>query len=237
MKKVFLTLAILATALAPRLGSAHGMLQAGHGGQIVEVGDLRIEFAVREGGLRAWVRDHDDHAKAATGKVTLLTAKGTTTVPFKAGAEMLAAEAPVITAESITAVLSLVVDGKPVSARFVQMDVVRPVLSAAAATGKQSFESVCAKCHGSALRGTDQGPPLLNAIYAPANHGDDVILAAMKNGAPQHMWQLGNMPKPEGLAPGAEPDVLAYIRAMQAANGIGTSAPAMDMPMGHDHHH
>jgi len=45
------------------------------------------------------------------------------------------------------------------------------------------------------------------------------------------------MPKPEGLKPGQDQDVLAYIRAMQAANGLGSApAAAADPHAGHGHH-
>ena len=234
MKKIALTLAVL-TATGTAL--AHGVMQANYGGQIVESGNLLIEFATRDNGVRAWVRDHDGQPKTADGKVMVMTAKGMVTVPLLAGPQMLAAQMPITSGDAMTAVLSLNVDGKPVSARFTQAELMRPELSPQATAGKQNFEAVCAKCHGLALRGTDQGPPFLNPIYAPANHSDDVFLAAMKNGAPQHMWKLGPMPKPQGLAPNSEPDVIAYIRAMQKANGIGADMPAMDMPAGHEHHH
>lgn len=245
MKKTALTLVgIVAagTALAPSTSFAHGAMQADHGGQITESGPVRVEFAIRDNGVRAWVRDHDGQPKAAEGKVMLMTAKGMSTVPLQGENGTLSAQAALSSGEAVTAILSLNVDGKPVSVRFTQAELVRPELSAQTSNGKQNFDSACAKCHGPSLRGTDQGPPLLNPIYAPMNHGDDMVLAAMKNGAPQHMWKFGSMPKPQGLAPNAEPDVLAYIRAMQKANGIGADAPApainmIDMPAGHEHHH
>ncbi|CAA7626925.1 hypothetical protein [Magnetospirillum sp. SS-4] len=36
----------------------------------------------------------------------------------------------------------------------------------------------------------------------------------------------GDMPKPDGVPPGREKDLLAYIRAMQAANGLGGAMPS-----------
>lgn len=228
--------AILAGTAASAL--AHGTVTAWYGGQVAESGDVRIEFAVRDGGIRAWVRDHDDKVVAATGKATLLAGGKKVDLVLKPDGESLFAEAPVKAADKIAAILALSANGKPVSTRFGQEAVVTPSLSAQAQTGKQAFEAVCAACHGVALRGSDNAPPLLHPFYAPGSgHGDDVILAAARAGAKSHMWKFGDMPKPEGLKPGQENAVLAYLRAMQAANGLaGTAAPPAAVPMDHSGH-
>ncbi|WP_173983511.1 cytochrome c [Magnetospirillum sp. SS-4] len=238
--KTLATLAVAAVILGASLpASADGVLTANYGGQITETADgWRIEFAVRDGGIRAWVRDHGDKPVAASGKATLLVAGKKLDVPLKADGEMLAADAGVASADKVAAILSLTVNGKPISARFGQEALVVPQLSAQAGAGKAAFEQACAACHGAALRGSDAGPPLLHAFYSPGSgHGDDVILAAAANGAKAHHWKFGDMPKPEGLKPGQEKDVLAYIRAMQTANGLGGAAamPA-SMPMDHSGH-
>ncbi|MBI2241466.1 MAG: cytochrome c [Magnetospirillum gryphiswaldense] len=242
-KKTMKTLAALAVAAAI-LGislpaSADGVLTANYGGQITETADgWRVEFAVRDGGIRAWARDHGDKPVAASGKATLLVGGKKLDIPLKADGDMLTADAGVTSADKVAAILSLSVNGKPVSARFGQDALVVPQLSAQASAGKAAFEQVCATCHGTALRGSDTAPPLLHKFYQPGSgHGDDVILAAATSGAKSHMWKFGDMPKPEGLKPGQEKDILAYIRAMQAANGFaGNAATPAAMPMDHSGH-
>jgi mono/diheme cytochrome c family protein len=149
---------------------------------------------------------------------------------------MLTGTAAVTSADKVAAILSLSINGKPVSARFAQEALTAPKLSTQASAGKAVFEQVCASCHGQSLRGSDVAPPLLHPFYVPGSgHGDDIILSAATKGAKAHHWKFGDMPKPEGLKPGQEKDVLAYIRAMQAANGLGGSA-AMPTSMDHSGH-
>ncbi|MBI2235639.1 MAG: cytochrome c [Magnetospirillum sp.] len=219
--------AVAALVLAAVGGSgqamADGALMPAYGGQMVETPEgLRVEFAVREGAVRAWVRDHGDKpipASKVSGKATILAGSKKLDLPLKADGEALVAEGALAQADKVTAILSLTVDGKSVSARFAQSELVQPTtLTPPAQAGKVAFEAICATCHGKALRGTDNGPPLLHAYYAPgAGHGDDVVLATIANGTTSHHWKFGDMPKPEGLKPGQEKDVLAYVRAMQAA--------------------
>jgi mono/diheme cytochrome c family protein len=226
--------ALALAAVAPPV-AAHGVMSAWYGGQIAETADgLRVEFAVRDGGIRAWVRDHDDRAVAASGKATLLVDGRKTEAAFAADGPSLFAAAGVRSADRVAAILSLTVDGKPVSVRFGQEAVAVPALQPQAQAGKAVFDKVCAVCHGTALRGSDQAPPLLHPMYAPGSgHGDDVVLSAIAKGAAAHMWKFGDMPKPEGVKAGQERDILAYVRAMQDANGLGKA----DAPMGHAGHH
>jgi mono/diheme cytochrome c family protein len=232
--------ALVAVAMTGGAGmaEAHGPMAAAYGGQIVETNDgWRIEFAIRDGGIRVWVRDHADAPVAATGKATLLAGGRKLETALKAEGEVLAAEAAVTAADKVAAILTLTVAGKPVSVRFGQDALVVPPLSAKAQAGRQAFEQICAACHDTTLRGSDAGPPLLHPFYAPgAGHGDDVIVSAITKGAKAHHWKFGDMPKPEGVAPGGEADILAYIRAMQAANGLGGGAPAPGAASGHAGH-
>lgn len=237
MKTRLLTLALL---LVVPSALAHGTLAAFFGGQIAESGDYRAEFVVRDGAIKVWVRDHADKPVKASGKATLLLGGQKLELPLNAQGDGLAAEAPVKSRDKLAAVLGLQVDGKPLSVRFMQAEVTLPAaLSPQADSGRKLFEAVCAACHGAALRGSDSGPPLLHPFYAQGSaHGDDIILAAMNSGAKAHMWKFGDMPKPEGLKPGQDRDVLAYIRAMQAANGLGSApaaAPGNDPHAGHKH--
>lgn len=239
----FIAVAALTVAVVggSQMAMADGMLMPAYGGQMVETPEgVRVEFAVREGAIRTWVRDHGDKpipASNVSGKATLLVGSKKVELPLQAEGETLVATGAISQAEKVTAILSLTVNGKPVSARFTQAELVKPTaLEPQAEAGKMAFESVCAKCHSVSLRGTDNGPPLLHPYYAPgAGHGDDVILATISNGRKGHHWKFGDMPKPEGLKPGQEKDVLTYVRAMQAANGITAGGAAM-MPGGHSGH-
>jgi mono/diheme cytochrome c family protein len=237
----FLVYSALALLLAgPAL--AHGTLAAHFGGQIQEIGDWRIEFVLRDGGVRVWVRDHDDKMVPASGKLTLLADGKKHDLTLKAEGEMLMAEAPVNSAAKAAAIVSLTVAGKPVSARFAQEALKIPALSKEAKSGEKIYAEVCVTCHGTALRGADAGPPLLHEFYAlGGGHGDDLIVAAVLNGTKSHHWKFGDMPKPEDVKPGQEKELNAYIRAMQAANGFGappTSAPpAQAATGGHAGHH
>lgn len=237
-EKTMKTISALAIALvlaAP--AGAQPAMQPAYGGQIAMAGDLHVEFAVRDGGLRAWVRDHADKPVAAIGKVVLLVGGKKLDVALTPDGDVLSADAPVTAGDKVTAVLTLTAGGKPVSARFMQEAVVVPALQGAAKAGAAGFAEICAACHGASLRGTDAGPPLLHPYYAAGSgHGDDVILAAAVNGAKSHHWKFGDMPKPEGVKPGQERDLLAFIRAMQAANGLGTAAPTAAVNPHAGHH-
>ncbi|MBI3447108.1 MAG: efflux RND transporter permease subunit, partial [Magnetospirillum sp.] len=233
MKTIVTALLALVMASAALPAFAHGTMTAWYGGQTTETAEgARIEFIIRDGAIRVWVRDHADKAVAASGKATLLVAGRKIDAELKPDGDGLAASLPVSASDKVTAVLSLRVEDKPLSVRFNQEALITPALVPQAQAGRQAFEQICAVCHGTALRGSDHAPPLLHPAYGPGSgHGDDTVLAAALTGAKSHMWKFGDMPKPEGLKPGQEKDVLAYIRAMQAANGIGAEIPAAP------HHH
>ena len=206
---------------------AHGTAVPFFGGQVTASGDLHVELAIRDGGIRVWVRDHADKPVVAAGKAILLINGAKSELSLRSQGDHLIAEAAVKAADKVVAVLSLELAGKPLSVRFAQEALKVPTLDARANAGQGVFQTVCATCHGPSLRGTDQGPPLLHPWYAAgAGHDDSQVLTVIGNGTAGHMWKFGDMPKPEGLKPGQEKDVLAYIRAMQAANGIGPAAEA-----------
>lgn len=235
MKKVLMLLAGLAAT--PAWAQSHGSMLPFYGGQIGLSGDLHVEFAVRDGVVRAWVRDHADNPVAATGKATLLVGAGKHEVAFVVDGAGLKAELPVKAADKVTAILALTAQGRSLSARFTQAELVQPSLTGAALAGKAVFERVCAVCHGVALRGSDQGPPLIHPWYAPGGgHDDTQVLKVLREGTKGHMWKLGDMPKPEGLKPGEDKPALAYVRAMQAANGIDQTPAAMTGAGGHSGH-
>lgn len=98
--------------------------------------------------------------------------------------------------------------------------VIVPVFSEAAARGEVVFQGTCAACHGEELTGTDNGPPLIYPAYRPVFHSDYAITSAIKYGVVQHHWQFGPMPPQGDIAEEDIARIIAYIREMQAANGI-----------------
>ena len=87
--------------------------------------------------------------------------------------------------------------------------------------GKRAFEAKCIACHGENASGIDRaGPPLVHKIYEPSHHGDAAFWLATQNGVRAHHWKFGNMPPVEGLTKADVAAIVAYVRALQQANGI-----------------
>lgn len=102
------------------------------------------------------------------------------------------------------------------------VDVVVPDdLSDAAAEGEAAFTNYCAGCHGTNAAG-QQGvaPPLIHIIYEPNHHGDAAFFRAAKLGVPAHHWRFGDMPPVDGISDDEIGQIVAYVRALQSANGI-----------------
>jgi len=99
-------------------------------------------------------------------------------------------------------------------------EVIVPPFSVLAAQGEAVFQDTCAACHGASLAGTEQGPPLLHAIYKPGHHSDFAIVSAVQNGSHQHHWRFGDMPAQAHITDGQLPGLISYIREMQRANGF-----------------
>lgn len=95
-----------------------------------------------------------------------------------------------------------------------------PALSLTAQKGEAAFNDNCAACHGDNASGTDQGPPLIHDIYNPGHHADGAFFLAAKNGVRAHHWPYGNMPKQPQVSAGEVAAIVAYVRELQAANGI-----------------
>ncbi len=93
-------------------------------------------------------------------------------------------------------------------------------LDAAGQRGALQFAENCAACHGEAGVGSDSGPPLVHRIYEPSHHGDISFLYAVRRGVRQHHWRFGNMPPQPQIDDGELADIVAYVRALQRANGI-----------------
>jgi len=86
--------------------------------------------------------------------------------------------------------------------------------------GETLFRANCARCHGQGAMGSDQGPPLVNAIYRPAHHADLAFYWAVRDGVRRHHWQFGDMPPIKGLSPEGVANIIAYVRGEQRKNGI-----------------
>lgn len=110
--------------------------------------------------------------------------------------------------------------GSDTQAGLVADSIVVPSLSGLAVQGEAEFNANCASCHGVNLAGTNQGPTLIHSLYRPNHHGDGAIALAAMNGVHAHHWQFGNMPPVEGITPQNLTVIIAYIRALQQANGV-----------------
>lgn len=93
------------------------------------------------------------------------------------------------------------------------------------ATGEVAYQAHCAECHGTDLRGTDQGPSHLSIVYEPNHHGDVAFVFAAQTGVPQHHWPFGDM---EALPDVTEDDlwaIVAYVRENQRIFGFEPYPP------------
>lgn len=87
-------------------------------------------------------------------------------------------------------------------------------------SGPALYAQACASCHGADLRGTDQGPPFIDAVYRPGHHADAAFLLAVRRGVRSHHWNFGNMPRIEGLSDDQVEAIVQYVRERQRAEGI-----------------
>lgn len=96
-----------------------------------------------------------------------------------------------------------------------------PELGIREKAGMEVFNENCAVCHGENAAGRDgAGPPLVHMIYEPNHHGDGSFQLAVKNGVRSHHWPFGNMPPQPQVSENEVDSVIAYVRALQRANGI-----------------
>lgn len=91
--------------------------------------------------------------------------------------------------------------------------------------GEPLYQANCAECHGSDLRGTDQGPSHLSVVYEPNHHGDGAFLAAVSRGSPSHHWNFGSMPPIAGLSQEDVAAITAFVREQQRINGFEPYPP------------
>ena len=94
-------------------------------------------------------------------------------------------------------------------------------LSEQAKIGERAFNAACAECHGDNAAGRQgMGPPLVHKIYEPSHHGDMSFRLAVRRGVRAHHWRFGDMPAIDGVSDAALEEIIAYVRAVQKANGI-----------------
>jgi mono/diheme cytochrome c family protein len=100
-----------------------------------------------------------------------------------------------------------------------------PTATNADATGAELYEQSCASCHGTDLRGTDQGPSHLSEVYAPDHHPDESFRAAITQGSPAHHWDFGDMPAVERLGEDEIDTIIGYVRQQQETHGLEPYPP------------
>ncbi len=92
------------------------------------------------------------------------------------------------------------------------------------AEGNVLFQAQCAECHGSDVRGTDQGPSLLSVVYEPGHHSDQAFVLAALQGVRTHHWDFGNM-APVALEDGDIEAIIAFVRETQRVEGFERYQP------------
>jgi mono/diheme cytochrome c family protein len=92
------------------------------------------------------------------------------------------------------------------------------------AAGRETYQSVCASCHGADLGGTAAGPSMLEPVFAPATHPDAAFRDAVTKGVSPHghfektTW--GAMPALPTLDDDDIANVTAYVRSEQRKAGV-----------------
>ena len=86
--------------------------------------------------------------------------------------------------------------------------------------GARLFEARCSACHGVVAGGTEMGPALVHAVYAPSHHADFSFYRAVEFGVRAHHWPFGNMERLEGVSRADVGAIIRYVRWLQRAAGI-----------------
>lgn len=106
--------------------------------------------------------------------------------------------------------------GKPINSA-----VIVPSFNSLEEQGETLFNANCATCHGQNAAGQEGvAPPLVHLIYEPNHHSDKSFQLAAKLGVRQHHWPFGNMPPVENITEDEVQKIIAYVRALQKANGV-----------------
>lgn len=110
--------------------------------------------------------------------------------------------------------------GMPASAQQFEIPQPSPGLMPNASAGAPLYAERCAGCHGSDLKGTHQGPPMLHKVYEPSHHGDRAFQAAVRYGVRAHHWKFGDMAPVQGVMADDVAHITAFIRYEQRKVGI-----------------
>jgi mono/diheme cytochrome c family protein len=94
------------------------------------------------------------------------------------------------------------------------------VQSAAFEQGEKIYFVSCVQCHGSSLRGTDQGPPLIWDLYVSRHHSDRQFKKAVSEGVQEHHWRFGDMPAFPDLTESDVDNVVFFVRSVLRKHGI-----------------
>jgi hypothetical protein len=86
--------------------------------------------------------------------------------------------------------------------------------------GAALYTQQCAVCHGAWGLGSEQGPPLVHAVYRTRHHGDDAFQLAVAQGVRAHHWRFGDMAPVTGLDRHDVEQITGYVRWLQRAAGI-----------------
>ena len=87
--------------------------------------------------------------------------------------------------------------------------------------GEAIYGANCAQCHGDDLVGTDRGPSLLEPIYGPDQLSDADVVAAIRNGVDEELWEFGPMPANGAITDTQIEAIVAFVRAEQAGQQPG----------------
>ena len=95
-----------------------------------------------------------------------------------------------------------------------------PEMTGELSIGKMNYDVYCASCHGANAVGSDKGPTFLHRVYHPGHHSDAAFFVAARQGAKAHHWQFGDMKPVAGVSDAQLKSIVAYVRALQQANGL-----------------
>lgn len=111
----------------------------------------------------------------------------------------------------------------PVTASGEIIEVTMPAaLDDTAEAGKRAYvAATCVECHGPNGGGVGgKGPPLIHRIYDTEHHADAELVSSTIHGVRAHHWPFGEMPAIEGISETEAETIIAFLRAVQRANGI-----------------
>ena len=98
------------------------------------------------------------------------------------------------------------------------------------AKGRGIFQTTCATCHGTTLHGTSMAPSMIQPAFAPDQTPDQAFVNAIRHGVPQKRFQKGPMPAQPSVATADIPAVIAYVRSVQAQNGVTGGGASTSTP-------